>query len=151
MDTLQERKSSLHGSSILSFYHEPIDETRQTRKLGAVENTYQLDPPKRFHPDRVTKIIKQILETHLSNMEYNHEVMKSTTKMMTEELKVKVKELNLKRYKLITHVMVVENKDQGIRIGSRFLWDTERDSFASASFKNKTLFATGIVYACYYE
>ena len=47
--------------------------------------------------------------------------------------------------------MIGENKDQAVRIGSRFLWDTDRDNFASASYKSKSLFATGIVYACYYE
>lgn len=41
--------------------------------------------------------------------------------------------------------------DQGVQIGSRYLWDADRDNFAAASFHNRHIFADGSVYALYYE
>ena len=41
--------------------------------------------------------------------------------------------------------------DQGVRIGSRYLWDHERDNYAAASFHNKHVYAVGEVYAVYFE
>ena len=40
---------------------------------------------------------------------------------------------------------------QGIRVASRCLWDHETDSYASATFKNATLFAIATVFGIYYE
>jgi hypothetical protein len=55
------------------------------------------------------------------------------------------------RYKLISIVTIGEKKDQGVRVGSRCVWDKDRDNFASAMFENTHIYAVGMVYAVYYE
>ena len=48
-------------------------------------------------------------------------------------------------------VTVGEKNDQGVRMGSRCVWDTDRDTFSSATFENAHIYAVGVVYAVYYE
>jgi len=56
---------------------------------------------------------------------------------------------NLPRYKIIVQVTVGQCNDQGIRVASRCLWNTETDNYASTSFVNKTLFCNVIIFALY--
>jgi hypothetical protein len=55
------------------------------------------------------------------------------------------------RYKIIALVTVGQKTDQSVSVGSRFLWDADRDNFAAASWCNKHVYAVGTVYAVYYE
>lgn len=55
------------------------------------------------------------------------------------------------RYKLISLVMIGEKNEQGVTVGSRYLWDADRDNFAASSWSNRHLYAVGSVYALYYE
>ena len=48
-------------------------------------------------------------------------------------------------------ITIGQKKDQGVRVGSRFLWDADRDSFCAVDWSNKHLYAVGTVYAVYYE
>lgn len=45
-------------------------------------------------------------------------------------------ELNYERYKIVIQVEIGEFKGQGIKVGSRALWDVTTDTFASGSFRN---------------
>ena len=56
---------------------------------------------------------------------------------------------NLPRYKIIVQVTIGQCNDQGIRVASRCLWNTETDNYASTSFVNKTLFCNVIIFALY--
>ena len=55
------------------------------------------------------------------------------------------------RYKILSIITIGQKKEQGVRVGSRFLWDADRDSFCAVDWSNKELFAVGTVYAVYYE
>ena len=55
------------------------------------------------------------------------------------------------RYKIVAVVMIGQKTEQGVQIGSRYLWDADRDNFAAASFHNRHIFCVGSVYAMYYE
>ena len=44
--------------------------------------------------------------------------------------------LELDRYKIMAQVFLGENRQQGVRVMSRCLWDPEVDTFASYSYKN---------------
>ena len=55
------------------------------------------------------------------------------------------------RYKIIAIVHIGQLNDQGLRLGSRCLWDQGQDTFASYEFRNNSLFAVGTVYGVYAE
>jgi hypothetical protein len=45
-------------------------------------------------------------------------------------------EMEYERYKFVVHVEIGEFKGQGVKVGSRALWDVSTDTFASGSFRN---------------
>lgn len=44
--------------------------------------------------------------------------------------------LDLPRYKILVHVVVGESRGEGVRVGTRCLWDTTTDSMVHESFTN---------------
>ena len=68
---------------------------------------------------------------------------------MCSIIKDKVKELQkdeVVRRKLVVHVMVGQDADQTVRFASRCLWNVDDDSMASATYRNNSLFAVGVVF-----
>ena len=54
-------------------------------------------------------------------------------------------------YKIVCLVSIGEKKEQGVRVGSRCVWNTDWDTYATASYENHHIYAVGICYALYYE
>lgn len=52
---------------------------------------------------------------------------------------------------MITLITIGSVNGQGMTVGSRCLWDASVDTHSSYEFKNKHLFAVGIVYGVYAE
>ena len=59
--------------------------------------------------------------------------------------------LNFPRYKIIVQAMVGQQKQQGVRVVSRCLWDTDTDSCSSYTYNSDTLWATVMVFGLYVE
>ena len=70
---------------------------------------------------------------------------------LLQVLKARVKDLMLSRYKIVSIVHIGQLKDQGLRMGSRCLWDQSFDTFTTYEYRNKSLFAVGTVYGIYAE
>ena len=117
------------------------------------ENTYRLEPiHKKFYTEKVSGIIRSVLEEALTDVEYDYATFSRLTTELSDRIKERVKEqLNLPRHKLVSFVSVGQMKDQGVRVGSRCVWNPSWDHYASASFKNKSVFAVGVIYATYFE
>ncbi|OAJ43530.1 hypothetical protein BDEG_26883 [Batrachochytrium dendrobatidis JEL423] len=126
------------------------------------ENTYKLKPDKSvyetgynshgwFPTNTVKLIIEETLAKHLAKVKYDCDIVPELVKTIANDVMQSVKGLELDRYKIVVDVNVGEFKGQGIKVASRAVWDTTTDSYASASFKNATLFAVAIVFGCYYE
>lgn len=58
-------------------------------------------------------------------------------------------DLGLLRYKIMVHVTVGENKGEGVRVGTRCLWDPVCDNMATHTVVNDTLFAVCTAYGAY--
>ena len=43
---------------------------------------------------------------------------------------------NIPRYKIVVQVTLGQMKDQGVRVASRCLWDTQTDNYASVEYSN---------------
>lgn len=115
------------------------------------ENSYQMAPKKKFLPDKARKIIEETLEEKLSEVEYSPEICKDMVTELSELIKERIKAMKLPRYKIICIVQIGQKLKQGIRIGSRCIWNTKFDSFATAEFSNSSLFAVGTAYVVYLE
>jgi len=149
------RRPTVTGSSIMSFACDPFAEengqSKGPHQKVSYENTYQMTPPQAFRPEAVKAIITECLHNKLEGRIYEPINMGLMCKTLSQDIKQRVKELNFERYKIICLVSIGEKKDQGVRFGSRCVWDHERDSYAAASYENPNLYAVGTVYAVYYE
>ncbi|CAH1775958.1 unnamed protein product [Owenia fusiformis] len=143
------------GSSITSFACEPKhsdhDPHHRQQKKVQFENTYRMEPETRFKIETVQEIIREVLQENLKDKMYDPIDCSLLCKDLAQEIKVKVKALGFARYKIISYVTIGEKKEQGMRCGSRNIWDASRDNFASGNFENTSLCAMATVYAIYYE
>ncbi|KAJ3166274.1 Tctex1 domain-containing protein 2 [Geranomyces variabilis] len=115
------------------------------------ENTYKMKPDQKFHSEPVRRITNDVLQRTLTKVKYDGEKIPLLCQQISNEILASVKKLDYDRYKYVVDVTIGEFKGQGIRVASRAIWDTTTDSYASASFKNATLFAVAMVFGCYYE
>lgn len=117
------------------------------------ENTYRMEPIKsKFFTDKVSKIILETLEDELKDKTYDYATFSNLTMHLSNRVKEKVrKSLDLPRYKVVSFVTIGELKQQGVRVGSRCMWNRAWDYYASSSYTNHSLFAVGVVFAAYFE
>lgn len=115
------------------------------------KNTYRMQPTNRFSERKVKEIIDQVLQENLNGRTYEMLFCKEMSKKLSETIKQRVKYLGFSRYKYICIVYIGQTKSQGMRIGSRCLWDDKVDSVAESYFRNGDLFAVATVYALYCE
>ena len=146
------------GSSVTAFAEEPTASHDGMSFLALAkqnkvqyENSYHMEPPRRFQADPINTMLHEMLVEALQSEVYEPITCSTLCKSLTQEIKTKVKALNYQRYKFVCTVNIGEKKDQGVRCGSRCIWDTDRDTFAQASYQNAHLYATAMVYACYFE
>ena len=137
--------------SVLAMANDPGEVTHKRKPRLTYENTYQLEPKKRFQACKAKEIIEDVLKNNLKDEAYDPNSCRQFGKTLCEIIKGRVKELNYERYKIIVTVSIGQLKGQGFRMGSRCCWDPKQDNFATASFRNKTLFAIGCVWGVYYE
>ncbi|XP_033737023.1 tctex1 domain-containing protein 1-like [Pecten maximus] len=117
------------------------------------EPTYRMEPKDslKFNVVQVERITNKVLEDRLAEIKYNPRVCSNISRLITEEIKDRVKMLKFDRYKIIVIVFIGENKDQGIQISSRCAWDDKVDTFATCTYKNSAIYATATVYGIYTE
>ena len=119
-------------------------------KIG---NTYKLGPDqeKRFRCKDVKEVIDCVLEDQLKGLPYDAEKCKSMLPAIADEIKDKVKVLGFERFKLVCIVTIGQLNNQGVRVASRGLWDSENDRMATSSYCGNDLFATAAVFGVYRE
>ncbi|KAK6188711.1 hypothetical protein SNE40_004837 [Patella caerulea] len=116
-----------------------------------LDNTYRMEPYKKFLVPEVREIIKEVLEGQLANEQYNKDTTPKLTEDISEDIKHKVKQLSFDRYKIIVSVVIGEKASQGVTITSRCSWDANLDNFSTFTFTSSCLFCTASVYGLYFE
>lgn len=113
------------------------------------QQEYQIKPKQRekFRPSQAKEIINQVLEQKLKNLTYND--IQNVIKLVADEIKYKLKDLQLPRYKFMVNVIIGQQKGQGVRVGTRCFWDYDTDSMASQYYINDSLFCLVTVYGVY--
>lgn len=114
-------------------------------------NTYRMEPLSRFSEPKVKEIIEDVLDQSLQGHTYEATFCKEMSKELSENIKQRVKSLGFSRYKFICVVHMGQINNQGLRIGSRCLWDQKLDNVAEGFFRNGDLFAVGTVFGLYCE
>lgn len=113
----------------------------------------------KFYPSQVKEITQTVLTNEIEgridekwiedwqNFPDDFEIL---SKEISASIKMEVlKKLNLPRYKIVTQVIIGQMKDQGVSITSRCMWEPSSDNYTSASFKNKFIWASAMVFGIY--
>lgn len=157
MGTITTQKSSLSIFRLVAATRTWQRLARKNRESVSApvkyENTYQLEPDEKskFSPSRVEAILKDVLESRLKNVRYNHDQCCRISTDLATIIKSRTKTCGFRRYKLVCNVLIMENKGQGSHVASRGLFNTETDSFAAYTYRNATLIAVAHVYGIYFE
>lgn len=132
-----------HGTDISHSFAAPV-------KLA---NTYRLAPAEdeKFVACKVEKVVHGIIESFLEGETYEAKRCSHLAQNLTDVIKNRLKEMHMPRYKIVCSVMIGQNADQCLRCSSRCLWNTDTDNYASATYKNNSLFAIANVYGLYFE
>ena len=160
-DVVQRKTSRDHGGGrkissgvnpmLRSLSEENKTCAKMSRQMPRVENTYKLEPDRTFPYCKVREIIADTLQRHLDGMEYDYRQSPHKTKLISDDIKSKVKALRIDRYRIICVVHIGCDKGQEVRVVSRALWNPHVDSFATSEFRYGDLFAVGTVYGVYFE
>ncbi|KAK7495827.1 hypothetical protein BaRGS_00012817 [Batillaria attramentaria] len=129
------------GSSRLSGQGLPIQK----------EPSYRMEPHRKFHSGKVEELLKTVLEEKLEKFRYSPKICPNMCKILSDDIKEKVKQMNFDRYKIVCNVLIGQKKDQGVMTCSRCVWDEKLDNFASYSFQNEHIFCTATVFGVYTE
>ncbi|TPX59086.1 hypothetical protein PhCBS80983_g02712 [Powellomyces hirtus] len=123
-------------------------------KAAADDNSaaYNIRPnfKQKFRPAIVQKLIHQALMDRLTGATYNAESCSQWTKEIADDIKNRLKELDLPRYKYIVNVVIGEMRGEGVRMGCRCFWDADTDNVAQDTFINDSLFCVVAAFGVYY-
>ncbi|XP_031562874.1 tctex1 domain-containing protein 1-like [Actinia tenebrosa] len=99
-----------------------------------------------FFVHKIKRLMDELLEEKLDNEVYDEESCKIKCLTLSEEIKQKVKELGMTRYRIICHVSIGSCSGQGLIMASRFIWNDIKDNFVTSTFRNVSLFAVATVF-----
>lgn len=99
-----------------------------------------------FYAHEIKKIMDEILQEKLSTQAYDPSICRVLCISLSEDIKGRVKNLGMERFRLICSVSIGSNSGQGILMASRFLWNEYKDNFSTSCFQNASLFAVAIVF-----
>lgn len=144
-----------HRKTSTALSHQAADDRHHPTKMNKchekMENTYKLEPDRTFPDGAVREIISDALQRHLDGTNYDQRESPHKAKLISEDIKAKVKALNVGRYRVICLVHLGSDTGQEVKIVSRALWSPQIDTFATSCFKSGDLYAVGTVYAVYFE
>lgn len=137
--------SSMHTTKTVDYVRGGIGSTYQ--------NTYEVEPTHPFDVKTVRDIVRAELE-HLQRLTARHQAKVPTNTdclKAADTIKTKLKSQGYRRYRYIVNITVTDNREQTIKVVSRFFWDAERDKYVCQSIKNKHFYLVCVVYAVYFE
>jgi hypothetical protein len=116
-----------------------------------MEPTYRMEPRKKFDNQAVKDIIDSVLHSRLNGMRYSAKLTPKIGKSLSDEIKDRIKSMNIDRYKIICVLTIGQMGNQGLMLSSRCTWDDKSDSYATSSFQNQDIFCSATVYGVYRE
>ncbi|XP_059151570.1 dynein light chain Tctex-type 5-like [Physella acuta] len=138
-------RSSISGASfLLKDFKVPVQ----------YQNTYRIAPnaSEKFQPSKAQRVMREVLESYLSAERYSTDICGNIVQQISDVIKGRVKDLGFSpRYKFVCVVTIGQNRQQGVAVASRSVWNPETDNFATASYKSGDLFAVANIFATYFE
>lgn len=95
--------------------------------------------------------IKDIIRNHFQSLNYNKndEFDLNDLKEFTDVIKNKLKDMKLNRYKIIVQSFLGDQKNQGINLVNKCLFDPKNDYCITEQYFNNNIFCFIVVYLIY--
>jgi hypothetical protein len=119
--------------------------------MSAAEFSIRPTYNERFPSSTVTEVLRDILKTELTGIEYTVDSTPDQSKRIADTVRNKLRDLKLPRYKFMVQVVIGELRGQGVQMGSRCFWDSSSDCQVSETFVNDSLFAVCTAFGVYYN
>lgn len=119
---------------------------KETQRQDALDLTAGQQKHNVFYAHEIKKIMDEILQEKLSTQSYDPNTCRVLCISLSEDIKGRVKNLGMERFRLICSVSIGSKSGQGLLMASRFLWNECKDNFSTSSFQNASLFAVAIVF-----
>ncbi|KAI8593006.1 Tctex1 domain-containing 2-like protein [Geranomyces variabilis] len=122
------------------------------KAIVADESAYNIRPnfKQKFRPAAIQKLIHQALVDRLTGATYNADSCATWSKEIADEIKNRLKDLDLPRYKYVVNVVIGEMRGEGVRMGCRCFWDADTDNVAQDTFINDSLFCVVAAFGVYF-
>ncbi|RIA93480.1 Tctex-1 family-domain-containing protein [Glomus cerebriforme] len=120
--------------SVTSF----INGSSELERRDSTDSTFSLRPSykQKFKTSVAKPIIQNVLNQRLNNALYDKDQAPGWAHEISHEIKQKLLELGLNRYKYVVNVTIMENRSAGTRIQCSCAWDADTDNVAHETFKN---------------
>lgn len=116
------------------------------------EPTYRLEPQIDFYVEYVRNMLRILLEEKFREYKtYQAKKINRDCQRICIDALTQVKEMNPDRYRIIVCVNAGEKFYQGINYATAFLWDRERDKWASYVFEAQDFYVCATVYGIYFD
>lgn len=97
-------------------------------------------------------MLKIVLEDKFSTFKaYNAQKMDRECQRVTIDALRRVKDMNPDRYRIVVVIHAGEKFYQTIKVATGFLWDRERDKWASHVYEKQDFFVCATVYGIYFD
>lgn len=108
-----------------------------------------LQPACRLQDLKIQSMVEDVLRGNLRGVFYNAWDSEARSSFLREVIKQELERIKLNAANVAVLVMIGEVNDTSIEKASHRVWKPEFDSFASAWYKNDSLFAIGTVFINY--
>jgi len=115
------------------------------------EPSYRMEPKKKFNANEAYNVVKDIVDKRMEGLKYHPKFSSNMTKILSDEIKDRVKKLGFERYKIVAVVHIGEKRGQSIMVAARCAWDREHDEFATYTLETPTLYCSASVYGIFTE
>ncbi|KAL5289428.1 hypothetical protein ACFFRR_009520 [Megaselia abdita] len=113
--------------------------------------TYRLQSKKPFNREKAEHIIKAVVNENLEDFVYGPKHAQILSKLISEEIKMRVKFHLFDRYKYICLVTIGEKFLQGFNCMMNFLWDADNDGFLTHLHETPEYFILVTFIYTYYD
>jgi hypothetical protein len=128
---------------------------RKNKKMVRLQPTYRMEPAINIKSIK-NNVIKKIKQTFYSLIEkhksYDNEYTPRFLRIVTEMIKNDAKTFNLERYKIITHVTILQKvMGQSIQIISKMIASKKEDEIFCLQKESRTFYAICLLVFIYFE
>lgn len=127
------------------------DTVFSTAPPPALEPTYRTEPKRQFNSAIILRMLTTILNERLRDFEYSPNLARWFVKKLSDEVRNRVKRMNIDRYKVVCVASIGQKHEQGLMVASRCLWNPHFDTSVTHTWQNESAYCNIAVYAIYCE